>query len=1174
MKACISFFFYFFLLSSNFVAQTIYPNYLDGRLYVKVDNALLKELLRENPRNIPISKIKGISALAANYGITKVCRPFSQADDDAVLPRILKLEFNKIGGVNALMDDLQKIAGVAYAEKVPLMKTDATTPNDFAITSASIHLTQINAQNAWDIFNGNSNITVAIVDVAVMWTHADLIQNTYTNTAEIPANTIDDDGNGYVDDVNGFDVTDWDGNANPTNPSMLHGTHVAGIAAGRTNNGIGVASIGWNLKLIPVKCQTDNGSTSIVANGFEGILYAVKAKARIISCSWGNSSSSLTEQSVIDYAWNRGCIVIASAGNNSNSAPNYPGAYTNVYCVAAVDPLDGKNTLSSFGTWVDIAAPGDNIMSTIPYTGTVAAYQPFSGTSMATPMVAGLAGLMLSKSPNMTRNNVLNCISTTAVNIYTLLANSGYVTGNQLGAGRIEAYQAMVCASTFSALPPVANFYSFPKNTCPNTIVSFNDSSLYVPTTWNWVFQGGSPATSTLMNPGVQWTTPGTYSVSLAVSNANGSNAITKLSYVTVAGPIGLPFTEGFQSVAFLPPNWTPNNIQNDNIYWTRNTGVGGFGTSTACAMFDNYVLNAPGERDEMRSPKFDFSNVAVARLRFDVAYARYDAYFSDSLEVKLSTNCGSTWTSIYLKGGTVLATAPDASSQFVPSATQWRRDTINISSLTAGQGNVMFSFINRGHYGQPIYLDNINLVFPSPSVSINQPTSVCVGPTNYSFATISGASSFTWNFPGGSPGTSSLVAPIVSYTSPGTYSYTISGINGTSSTSVTQSLLVFSYPTLVVSTSTICSGNTATVSASGANSYLWFNGTVAIGTASSVVVSPTITTFYTVTGKNGTCATPGTTSVTVTSSTVVVTVTSNPALVCSGASSTLSAVGATTYSWSTGANTSSIVVTPASTSTYSVNGLTNGCGANTVATVSVVPLPQTALMTANALCANVCNGSVSVVNTIGVGPFTYSMSSGNCTVLPCSNLCAGAYTLITTGSANCKSSQTFTLSQPQVLQTVITSSSNATCPSCADGQIVVSVNGGTSPYTYSWSPGGSVTATLSGIPAGCYTLNITDQNGCTTATKICIDSFTGIQTLTGASGLVVYPNPAKNEVSVDMKEQTFELRLYDYLGQVLFEKQVITGSCKLDLSPFAKGVYLIEVEVATSKTYRKLILE
>ena len=568
-----------FFISVNVIfSQRVYPNYVDGCIYVKFNKSLIKSISKENPENISLSKLSSIGKILNKYGVTKAYIPFYHAVDDDNLLSILKLEFTQSSKVNDLIEELSAVQGIEYAEKVHLMKTDVTMPNDFSISSASVHLAQINAQNAWDYFNGNSNITVAIVDNAIMWTHADLITNTYINTVEASGITgVDDDGNGYIDDINGYDVADNDGNAIPAFTSQDHGTHCAGIAGARTDNATGVASIGWNIKIIPVKASFDVTPSATVDKGYEGIIYAVRAKAKIISCSWGNNSGifSSTEQYCIDYAWNRGCIIIAAAGNGATNTVNYPGGYNHVYCVAAVDASDAKYSFSNYGTWVDINAPGVNIYSTIPYTGTPA-YQPLSGTSMSTPMVAGLAALMLSKSPNMTRTDVLNCISSTAANIYTVSGNSAYASGNQLGAGRIDAFAAMSCAATYSALPPVANFYAFPLNTCPNTSISFYDSSLYQPTSWSWTFQNGSPATSTSSNPSVFWTTPGTYSVLLTVTNTNGISSKTKLSYITVSGPSALPFFEGFQGTQFLPAGWSPNNIWNDNLYWSRITGVGG----------------------------------------------------------------------------------------------------------------------------------------------------------------------------------------------------------------------------------------------------------------------------------------------------------------------------------------------------------------------------------------------------------------------------------------------------------------------------------------------------------------------------------------------------------------------------------------------------------------------
>lgn len=1070
-------------------SQLVYNNYIDGAVYVKFRASALKKIRLENPNNLPVSKVEGLSALMADYGITKVYKPFYQAGDDEVLFNTLKIEFSKASKVEALIAGLRQLPGVEYAEKVTLNKTHAT-PND-PLYSGQLHLAQINAPNAWNVFNGtsngNSNITVAIIDNAVMWQHVDLVANTYTNTGETPNNGIDDDNNGYVDDVNGYDVTDHDNNANPTQTAMQHGTHCAGIAGARTDNATGVASIGWNVKIIPVKCQTDNGNPGIVANGFEGIVYATKAKARVISCSWGNSGSATTEQAVVNYAWNRGCIVVASAGNNGNNTPNYPGAYNNVYCVASVDAGNIASGFTCFGTWVDICAPGNNINSTLPYTpSTTPSYGQLSGTSMATPMVAGLAALMLSKSPNMTRANVLNCISSTAVNIYTLSGNSSYASGNQLGAGRIDAFAAMNCAATFSATAPLANFYGFPLYTCPGTNVNMYDSSLYAPTSWNWTFQGGTPSTSTLANPVVHWNSPGTYSVSLTVSNASGTNTATKVSYVNVAAPLALPFSEGFQNASFLPVNWSPNNIFNDAIFWERKTGLGGYGTSTACAMFDNFTYFVANDRDEMRSPKYNLSAQLYAMLRFDVAYAKYDAVFSDSLEVRLSTDCGSNWTTIYLKGGSSFTTAPDNSSLFVPNASQWRTDSVNVTALAAGQGNVMFSFVNRGHYGQPIYLDNINLFTSALGINIASTPTTCISaPVNFS-NTASGSSSYQWTFTGGSPSSSTLSAPTVTYASPGTYSVALVRFTGNTTVTAISSITVLSGPSL--------------------SSPVSFS--VCIGNAGTIVVS-----------------------------------------------------GASTYSLNNVAGNGNFTVNPVATSIYTVSGSNGNCISTAPVTVYVAPQPSLSVSSTSSGCNSSCLGTMNATVSGGTSGFNYTVSGTGCNALPCTNLCNGIYTLMASDISNCQASSTFTINSTLNTLASTVQVLPASCLSCADGNLTLTVSGGTPPYTYTWVPAGGSSSVATGLAAGCYTANVADINNCDLSIAACLD-VTGTPENTANAGFVrLFPNPASGRVTIQNSNAGFEAKVFDACGRMVLSRRSQQTSMDIDTGELSNGMYMVIIK-------------
>lgn len=1160
MKKILSFI-TFITLCNISISQTVYKYQVDGEVYIKFTPGALKNVAKDNPNNLQISKLTNVSNVLFKYGATKVYKPFYQADDDAKLPYILKVEFTQINQVEDLISELQSIPGVEYAEKVSLNVADAT-PND---PTFGAHLTQINAANAWNIFNstsfGTSTITCAVVDNAVDRSHPDLAANIWTNPAEIAGNGIDDDVNGYVDDVNGWDAADNDNNPIPSNNGMSHGTHCAGIAGGVTNNGVGMASIGWNIKIIPVKCTTNGGSTTSVGNGYGGIIYAAKVNAKVISCSWGGvSAGSSAEQAVIDYAWNRGCIVMCAAGNDGGTANetvlHYPAAYNNVFCVASVATSNVKSGFSCRGSWVDICAPGENIYSTYPAN----TYNSISGTSMATPLVAGLASLMLSKTPYMTQNDVLNCIKTTAANIYTIAANSTYSTGLQLGAGRIEAFAAMNCAASFSNTPVVSNFYSLIKNTCPSTPVVFTDSSLYIPTAWSWTFQAGTPATSTSSAPSVQWAAPGTYSVALQATNINGGNTKTKLAYITVAGPIALPLTEGFQGSTFVPTNWTEYNIGNDVIKWTKTTSFGGFGTSTASALFDNYNLDAAGERDEIRTPKYSFSSVATATLGFDVAYKQFDNTYSDTLEVKLSTNCGASWTSIYSKGGSTLSTSAGTlqANTFTPTAAAWRTETVNISALTTGQSNVMISFVNRGHYGQALYLDNVNIAttaITSPTANFNVTSPICSGTALTLTNTSAGGSTYSWTMTGSTPATSTATNPTVTYATGGTYSITLVAINGTLTSTITKTLSVTTTPTVSVNSPTICSGNTATLTANGASTYSWSTGS----TSNPITVSPSALTVYTVIGFNGTCSNTKTSTVTVNTTP---TVAASNQTICAGGTATLNASGATTYSWSTGSTSNPLLVSPSSNTTYIVTG--NSLGCTNTKTVSVtIGSALTILITPSnpAVCPG---GSVSITASGGtsytwttgsnaasivVSPsvvtnYTVVGSNGACfganafsvginsnptitainatpatcfgacngSIVPTTtggtpgytytyspggvntNLCAGTYTVLVQDTKGCKATSFGTVSQPSALTSTI-NSNNTSCALC-NGSSTISASGGTSPYTYLWSNSASALS-INGLCIGTYSCLVTDNKNCTSSKTITIAGSTSVTSTT-----------------------------------------------------------------------------
>ncbi|HSH64426.1 MAG TPA: M43 family zinc metalloprotease, partial [Bacteroidia bacterium] len=258
---------------------------------------------------------------------------------------------------------------------------------------------------------------------------------------------------------------------------------------------------------------------------------------------------------------------------------------------------------------------------------------------------------------------------------------------------------------------PEADFTASKTYGCPGSVIKFTDESIDLPTSWSWTFAGGTPSTSSAQNPSVTYATPGVYEVKLVASNATGTDTKTRTSFITITSPTNLPLTEGFENSTFPPVDWTVNNIDYDSIFWQRTTVAGGFGKSSSSMVFDNYDQDPGGKRDEINTPKYDLTFIKNPVLTFDVAYVRADDIFTDSLAVLVSKDCGATFSQVYLKGGKGLATVPtdQGSPKFVPTSSQWRTETIDLNTY-AGQANVMVVFQNRGHYAQPLYIDNVNI--------------------------------------------------------------------------------------------------------------------------------------------------------------------------------------------------------------------------------------------------------------------------------------------------------------------------------------------------------------------------------------------------------------------------------------------------------------------------------
>ena len=341
---------------------------------------------------------------------------------------------------------LAKLPGVEYVEPRLVRRTLAIPDDPQFGNLGQDHFAFHNFPAGWDVSRGSVDVVIAIVDSGVDYAHPDLAANAWTNPGEIPDNDIDDDGNGYIDDVFGWDF--WASGSlfsavqdnDPTADASDHGTHVAGIAAAVTDNGIGVAGAGWNCRFMAVKAGGVPANEDEIAFGFDGILYAAVNGAQVINCSWGGFARLQHEEEMVETAVALGAVIVAAAGNETTETPLYPAAYPGVLAVGNITrPTNRRYSTSNFGYWIDVVSSGVSIKSTELNNG----YGFKTGTSMASPIVAGVAGLLRAHQPAWPVSRVRAQLRGTAVSVD---AENEPSMAHKLGNGRIDTQRALTLA--------------------------------------------------------------------------------------------------------------------------------------------------------------------------------------------------------------------------------------------------------------------------------------------------------------------------------------------------------------------------------------------------------------------------------------------------------------------------------------------------------------------------------------------------------------------------------------------------------------------------------------------------------------------------------------------------------------------------------------------------------
>jgi subtilisin family serine protease len=427
----------------------------------------------------------------------------------------------------------------------------------------------IGSASAWDSSRG-AGVVVAVVDTGVDYNHADLASNIWTNAGEIAGNRLDDDGNGFVDDVRGWDFV----GANaafpaPDNDPMDvdgHGTHVSGTIAATGNNRVGVVGVAFESRVMAVRGLDDQGSGSFsdLANG---LVYATNNGAHVINASWGGPGESWAIADAVAYAHSQGVVVVAAAGNDNADARGYtPAGLARVITVAATNADDVKAAFSNHGPKIDVAAPGVDILSLraagADLGGVVGTdYARASGTSMAAPHVCGLAALILAQHPTYTNEQVRQVLRSSALDVGTPGQDRNF------GHGRIDASSAM------ALLGPLEAKITAPADGVrlngPVTLIGSAGGPAFVhytleygagewPTAWTFLSTGTTPVRNGTLGLFDPSTIPdGRYTLRLSAFNSRGVTFVDRIGvdvdYIAIREPAPAPVAAPSASTTFRP---------------------------------------------------------------------------------------------------------------------------------------------------------------------------------------------------------------------------------------------------------------------------------------------------------------------------------------------------------------------------------------------------------------------------------------------------------------------------------------------------------------------------------------------------------------------------------------------------------------------------------------------
>ena len=819
---------------SKYVDAPTFLGNVPDRFIVVLKDQVAVDHERDSRSAVALSEIGGFDALANQYSVKKL-RPQFIGSDKLASTRARKLAHHykveiSSGTLEEAMAAYDAHPMVDHVEPIGVHAVYAT-PNDTYYDDPPPEYPYdqwhywdtygIEADMAWDKETGDQTVIVGDLDIGIKYDHGDLggsnppgpndastNGNIWVNTNEIPGNSTDDDGNGYEDDVVGWDFverTDWysypcidldcGGADNDPWDGDGHGTHTCGTIAAITNNGYAVAGVaggygdgtyaggGNGVKVVPCRIgyvldYWIYGPTGVVIMDYvaEAMYYMADLKTSgwnvaAINCSFGTSNSGGLAAAA-SYLIAQDVVIVVAAGNSNSSSPDYLGSRGDCIDVGATDQSGNPASFSNYGSWVEVAAPGVEVMSTITDptdpSGDYVTYM--DGTSMSCPHVVGVVALLESYAPSLSAAD--------KIAIVTDVANTKpYNMTKNVGVGIVDARKCLDAAQTCDL---VADFSGTPTSGCATLTVNFSDLSTGTGIDgWSWTF--GDGGTSTAQNPSYGYDTPGTYTVTLTVSSSSqGCNDdATKVDYITVDGPPTADFSGSpISGTEPLTVNFTDLSIDATSWSWDFGDGVG-----TSNEQNPGYTYNSDGTY----TVTLTATNACGSDQEIKVDYITVYPCIAPTADFSASPTSGDAPLNVDF---TDLSTGnPDT----------WNWDFGN-GVGTSSQQNPSYTYDNAGTYtvtltasnacgsDDEVKADYITVTCTVPIADFSGSPTSGTAPLLVDFTDLStgGPTSWSWDF-GDGVGTSTDQNPSYTYSDSGAYTVTLTATNSCGSDIATR---------------------------------------------------------------------------------------------------------------------------------------------------------------------------------------------------------------------------------------------------------------------------------------------------------------------------------------------------------------------------------------------------